>query len=384
MSILNFTDLHLGLKAGYSSQLPNGLVTSEAEAIKVLNHILERSSKDDIDMIIFGGDLTHTNHPTSLISQLIVDWAIQMDKLNKPVYIITGNHDLSNYSHSSDFISPLIVRGLVKNIHLITSDVESIEYNGRKIFFVPFVWGEITNKYTSVEESIRTILSENKSDIVVVSHFQEASSVSGSETAMIAKSTEKFDVDSVDSQFSNVLLLLGHIHNYQRYSKANGIDVCYAGNPSYHDRSDCNKPKGYVVIDKDWNIAFEAVPDLIKFYRYVIPVGVDPETYFSGMRLPDGSVAYVDNNIESETEYISDYEMSKILSKYNIILANIKNIVTSSEQSLVIEFNNDKSHKAIFKNTVEAIHKENPFSDSKLAAVLSYGEKLIDEAEGTK
>ena len=169
MSILNFTDLHLGLKAGYSSQLPNGLVTSEAEAIKVLQHVLERSRKDDIDMIIFGGDLTHTNHPTSLISHMLVDWVIQMDKLNKPVYLITGNHDLSNYSHSFDFVSPLIARGLIKNICLVANGTDQITYNGRKIFFVPFVWGEATNKYKTVEANVKEILAQNKSDIVIVS-----------------------------------------------------------------------------------------------------------------------------------------------------------------------------------------------------------------------
>ena len=379
MSILNFTDLHLGLKAGYSSQLSNGLVTSEAEAIKVLYHVLERSRKDDITMVIFGGDLTHTNHPTSLISQMLIDWVIQMDKIGKPVYFITGNHDLSNYSHSFDFINPLIARGLVKNIHLVANNVDQIEYNGRKIFFVPFVWGESTNKYKTVEDQVRGILAENKLNTVIVSHFQEATSVSGSETAMIAKSTEKFDIDSVDSQFNNTLLLLGHIHHYQQYQKANGIEVCYAGNPSYHDRTDCNKPKGYVVIDDNWNINFEQVPGLIKFYKYVVPVETDPETFFASMRVFPNSVAYVDNMIQSDTDFVSDYEMRRILTKYNVILADVKNILSESQQSFVLQMSDDRSHKVIFKNTAEAMHKENPFSDAKLEAIFSCGEKLLDE-----
>lgn len=382
MSILAFSDLHFGLKASYSSQLESGFVSSEEEALKAMAHIYNRASQDDIDIVFFGGDLTHTNHPTSLVVKQITDWVIQLDSLNKPVYFITGNHDLSNYSHSFDFITPLVTRGLVKNINIIDSEVASIQYNGRTVFFVPFVWGEATSKYTSVEKSIKDILTSNSIGVCILSHFQESSCVSGSESAMISKSTEKFDLDSIsESSFEDVLLLLGHIHQYQSYSKANGIDVCYTGNPYYHDRTDCNKPKGFVTIDSDWKIKFEPIPNLIRFYKYVIPVNIDPESFFASQRFAPNSILYIENNINSESEVISDYAINNIASKYGVKVAEIRNQITNNDLNIVTQISSDRSHKIIFRKVVEDLHKENPFSDEKLQAIFSCGDELIDEVE---
>ena len=384
MSILAFGDLHLGLKAGYSSQLDSGFVSSEAEAIKAMDYILERSSKDDIDIIIFTGDLTHTNHPTNLVTEKIQDWIIAMDGLNKPVYLITGNHDLSTYSHSFSFITPLIQRGLLHNIHLIDNGVCNINYGTHQIWFVPFVWGEATEKYKTVQESIRDILAVNKSNVMIVSHFQESNAASGSEAAMISKSTEKFDLDETVDKYNNVQFLLGHIHQYQQYTKQNGIKVCYTGNPYYHDKTDCNKPKGFVTIDDDMNIKFETVPGLLKFNSYSIPVGTDPETFFASTRTFPNTVVYVENNIDNPVDAISDYTLSKILTQYNVKLADVKNVLVENSTKVVVDYTGNKDFRETFRDAVKATYNDNPFSDEKLKAIFNVGDDLLTEAGYTK
>ena len=308
--LLAFGDLHFG-ECTYSKIDSEGFYTAELECIKALDAIKERASQDDIDIIIFNGDFFHTNHPKIRLVKHAIGWFKEMDKLNKPFYIIPGNHDASVYSNALMFMHKLTL----KNIHLIdqyNTAYFSINWNKFKITFLPYVQDALSkNKDTLTYDHVSNILSSLEDNSIVVAHIVEPAALQGSEAFMFSKKVQSVDLNTM-SKFKNLIFLLGHIHRQQVYTKSNGASVVYPGSLTYNDASDLNQQKGYIVIDNFGKINLETIPNIRKFQKYIVPTEISAEDYLRSIRLPKNSVLFLESDHDLEiTKDLHDFLLTR-------------------------------------------------------------------------
>lgn len=286
MSILFFSDLHLGLKS-YSIQDKNGDYSSEIDALNAMEAIYQRSCQEDISMIIFGGDMTHSPLPTTKNIKYLINWLNKIECLNKPFYIICGNHDVSFYSNSMIFIKELGFN----NIHLIDNyDPNFIVPFGKcSIKFVPYIMNlSMKDKDVIAHSNIIECIESAADNTIIVSHIQETSCQIGSEAVMISKGVDTFNADIN----KNLILLLGHIHRSQVYKKGS-TTICYAGSTTYNDAGDLNQDKGYYIVDMEGNINFERIIGIRLFKKYEIEENQDTLEFFSNKRMLQNHVGFI-------------------------------------------------------------------------------------------
>lgn len=362
--ILFFSDVHLGLRS-HSIQDSDGVYSAERDAMQALDYIYSRSTKDDVEMIIFGGDMTHTNNPTPPNVGFLISWFLKMDSLDKPVYIITGNHDTSMYHHGMIFGKSLNL----KNIEFIYENSRSKIWYDWTIQFIPYVPNKtLKDKDAIVNTALEETISASKDNTIIVSHVQESSCKIGSESRMLSRGVSLLDADALkDRKF---LFLLGHIHTTQAYVKGNST-IVYPGSTSFMDESDLNLKKGFRLIDKDGAIYFEEIPGIRKFLKYTIPDGVDPLEFFKDSRILKGAVIFIDHFFE---EKLNLPEIYKFFRERECIVGNIKKRITKDSviQDTVF-INTQKSNYNILRDFVN--NYETEISKSKL---IDYGIKRIE------
>ena len=366
--ILFFSDVHLGLRS-HSIQDSNGVYSAELDAMQALDYICERSKSEDIEMVIFGGDMTHTNHPTPPNVGFLISWFLRMDSLNKPVFIITGNHDTSMYHHGMIFGKSLNL----KNIKFIYETTYSEPWYDWTIRFIPYVPNKtLKDKDAIVNSGLAEAILESKDKTIIVSHVQESSCKIGSESRMLSRGVSLFDADTLkDRKF---LFLLGHIHTMQSYVKGNST-IIYPGSTSFMDESDLNLKKGFRLIDKDGAVYFKEIPGIRKFLKYTIPDGIDPLEFFRDSRILMGSVIFIDHFFE---EKLNLPEIYKFFKDRECLIGNIKK--RSKKDSTIqdnIFIDTQKSNYDIFRDYVAGY--ETTVSKSKL---IDYGIKRIEAYAG--
>lgn len=329
--ILAFGDLHLG-EHTYSKLQENGYYTNELECCKALEYIRDRAAKPDITMIIFTGDFFHTNHPKTNLIKYTIGWLKQMDKLNKPFYIITGNHDASTYSNALMFMHKLTLT----NIKLIDSyaiDYTQITWNKYNIVFLPYVQDILSkNKDDQTNNYVSNYLNMLEDNTIVVAHIVESNATVGSEQRMLSKKVTSVDLSSSVS-YSNVIFLLGHLHQYQQYTKPNGIKVVYTGSTTNNDIMDLGVDKGITLIDNTGNITFESIPNLRKFVKYIMPDDTEPLEFFKRLRIPKNSVVFV----ECMKAFTMSPELRELFTSKDISLGKI--IIKSSKTQETMQIN---------------------------------------------
>jgi DNA repair exonuclease SbcCD nuclease subunit len=317
--ILIFADVHLGIKS-YSSFDNKGLMTAEHEARTALSEIYLRACKSDIDMIVCLGDFFHTNQPSTENISYAISWFHKIDLLNKPFFIIPGNHDAAMYSNSLAFLNALNLN----NTKLLIKD-KNFEYKyiwkGWNLHFIPYSYSEtMKNKEDTFHSEVEEAISSADQKTIVLSHIQETTAKIGAESLMISKGVDIIDIDNIH-QTKDIILLSGHMHKHQIYKKG-FMTVCYPGSCFYHDLSDCNQSKGYCILDQSGNITFESITSIRKFISLYIPEDTDFEFLLENRRLPKNSVIFI--SLKQEKNILIEDKIKKLLEAKNCILGNIK------------------------------------------------------------
>lgn len=342
MSILNISDIHFGCKQ-HSNQLNSGFVSTEEICINILNQILEVARKENISLITITGDICHTNHPTTLVSDYLIKFFKELDQIGKPVVVIPGNHDKSNYSYSFIFLRQLQLSNVVI-FDDISADClyQSDLYPDVALFFIPFVISsDAVDKYQTVKNKINDICTNSTArKIIIFSHLKESMSQIGSEAALVSKSVEDLDLNTLDTHNKEILFVLGHMHMYQSYTKQNGVKVLYAGCPYPMDKTDCNQQKGVLVIDpKAFTHEFVPLKQPRLFAKVSIPSNTTIADYFKGRRIPKNTFFFVEKDILTDAECESDTEVNKILAPHNSKCESVKYIRTDIKKLIVDTIN---------------------------------------------
>jgi len=297
----------MGIRS-YSVQDNNGLFTAENESRIVLSQLTHRFKQDDIDMMIFDGDFFHTNHPTSSNIEFTIKWLIEINEINKPFFIMPGNHDDSIFSHSLAFIRSLNL----PNIHLVDkasiNQYENIMWKEWHLVFAPYSSNyNLKEKDLYVTTDVLHKLETSKEKTLIFTHIQEVAAKIGSESIMIAKGVDLIDID-LYSIPNDVYVISGHMHKRQMYKRGKAT-VCYPGNCFYQDFSDVNDDKGYMLFKEDGEILFENFTGIRIFRNYIIPQDITPFDFFKKYRIPPNELIFVTvlTDEKYDEEVLSDY-----------------------------------------------------------------------------
>jgi DNA repair exonuclease SbcCD nuclease subunit len=372
--ILVFSDTHLGIKT-HSVIEPDGLSTAEHDARIALNQIYTRAKEDDIELVIFCGDMFHTSHPTTKNIEFFIDWIQRMNDLGKPICLIVGNHDVSAYSHSMVFLCEMPLR----NVTLVATSLCAFQGGGGLLHCVPYLPFETgKDKSGPTFQALSACFSACTNNSIIIAHVYDSDVKIGSESTMISRFTETIDFDKFQGA-KNILLLLGHAHKQQMYDKKNGMKVVCPGSLFYHDLSDVDQNKGYALVDivnNEYRVTFEKIEGIREFVSYSVSEGEDALDFFNAFRMSPNKLVFVKST--SRKKY-DENKLRELLKSKGCILDSVRyNTTTKKENEIIISFTTLDKY-ALFREDA-SLRLQKRGEPQNLDMILSRGNKYLEEA----
>jgi len=367
--IMFFADVHLGHRL-YQTLTEDNITESEQDTRNALEALYDRMCKPDIELIICGGDFFNAARPSTESIRWAIVWFKKVDAIGKPFYIIPGNHDISAHSNSLVFLKSL----KTQNIFLLDKSISKISWNNWNIYFAPFLSPESSkNKYKTTLEAMSVTmhsLNPNENNIVIT-HIQESEAKLGAERMLLTQSGDIMDLNFPIAH-TNTLILTGHMHMPQAYQKENGIRVIYPGSTCFMEYPDCGQKKGFITLDEQGTIDFEPIPGIRIFKKYTLPVGKDPQEFFSSIRMSPNEVVF----LELQDDTIADESfLREYLKTRNCFLAKI---LSKVEETAAVTVDTTSKHPILILQDYLAnkFSVENPDFDWK-NTILPLGKEIL-------
>lgn len=227
MKILHCADLHLGSRL---TSLPTGEIrdTRKNEILKTFNNLIDYARKNDINKVMFSGDVFDSDRPSKRDKTFFYD-AIRANK-DIIFFYLRGNHD-----KEESLITEL------DNLKTFSEDWTSYRFDDLVISGI-----ELSHNNNS---SLYSTLSLNKNDINLVMLHGD----------VINKGKEFINLKKLSNKNIDYLAL-GHIHKYEEFTiDKRGIAI-YPGCLDGRGFDELGE-KGFVVIDiEDKTINYSFVP----------------------------------------------------------------------------------------------------------------------------
>ena len=245
MKFIHLSDLHVGKRVNEYS-----LIEDQAD---ILKKILKIISDESPDAVVIAGDVYDKSVPSAEAVQLLDSFLTELADMNRPAYIISGNHDSPE---RMSFGARLMEKSGIYISRVYNGSVESFTLNdehGRVNFFLlPFVKPAHVRRYSDAEigsytDAIRVItegigLNTEERNVLVTHQFVTGASRSESEEISVG-GTDNVDA-SVFSDFDYVAL--GHIHRPQSME---GDRIRYSGSPLKYSFSEAGDNKSVTVVE---------------------------------------------------------------------------------------------------------------------------------------
>ncbi len=410
MRIVHFADLHLGVETYGKSLTESGLPSRMEDFLKSLDGLVDFAIKNDVDAVIFSGDLYKKQNP-SMTQQR--EFAKRVKKLTEngiPLNLLMGNHDLSNNTKSAS--SGDIFKTLaIPNVYVTTKpECITIPTKSGPLQVVGIPWIQRANVMTrkdnknlSIEElnsEISRIVSKLAADLaekvdtsipcVFNGHLWAAGSSTGTEENKLTLGSDPV------IQISNIALpqfdyvALGHIHRMQILRKADP-PVIYSGSLDSIDFGDADQDKGFYVVDIDKSthkVDYQFVSSKgRRFIKKEISVEIDDlnptQTVMSRLQriendLKDNIVRLtinIDNEIEKQ---LDDQAIKSYCDSLAYHFELIKERSRMTRNKVRVNFQSN----ATPENILETYLNENSqnYSDERRKKLMEYGTQIIQDA----
>ena len=258
MKFLHLSDLHLGKRVNEYSMLE--------DQEYILKKILQIVVAEDPDGVLIAGDVYDKPIPPAEAVQLFDDFLVQLAKLKKEVFVISGNHDSPErmafggriMDAGGIHISP-VYNGEVRPFSMTDA------YGTVDVYLLPFIKPAHVRRFTEEEigsytEAVayaisRMPLQAGHRNLLVTHQFVTGASRSES---------EEISVGGADNVDANVFapfdyVALGHIHSPQNC----GSDtIRYCGTPLKYSFSEAGDKKSVTVVElgEKGNTACRTIP----------------------------------------------------------------------------------------------------------------------------
>lgn len=269
MKFLHISDIHLGKR-------PFGCSLREDHE-HILSQILALAGRADISAVLIAGDIYNRAQPQPDSITQFSSFLVALSRLDKPVFIIRGNHD---GEAQLAYASPLLA---ASNLHLseifagtLTSFTLSDEHGPIHVHLLPFIKPAQTRRFFPDEkietyaDAVSAVLSHSEIDTsarnILITHqyvlgAQTSDSVLGAQTS----DSEERSIGGVDQIPPSVFdffdyVALGHLHKSQTMA---GGRIRYCGAPLVYAFDECDQQKSATVVtigEKGSANEFELVP----------------------------------------------------------------------------------------------------------------------------
>lgn len=250
MKILHTSDLHIGKRIYELSMIE--------EQKRALREIIRIADEMQVDAIIIAGDVYDKSIPSAESVSLLDDFLAELMNLQKPVFIISGNHDSAErlsfgsriMSARRLYLSP-VYDGVVEPIILPDGNREVAFY------MLPFVKPSVLQPFAeegarigSFDEAVRFAISRmdidrRRTNILITHQFITDSCRSESEDEPVG------GLDNVDASAFEAFdyVALGHLHRPQWCDSNKRIR--YSGTPLKYSFSEINDKKSVSIVETD-------------------------------------------------------------------------------------------------------------------------------------
>lgn len=246
------------------------------DTLSSIDQIIAHMRASPPDVVLFGGDLYHSNHPGPLAQRECTKRLVEMSKI-APVVGVSGNHDDSANASMTDSISIAAPR-----IN-ISSRPKTVRVKDYFIVCIPFIRHRITQQKGSLLQTMEAVLGMALSKIprqakkVLVAHCTSLNAKYGGHTP-VTLSRDLIWPSHLFEPFDFVSL--GHIHKAQMLSEK----VVYPGSIERVSFQERDEEKGFYTFTT-WH-KLETRP---MFLVEGVPGEVEPEI----RRLPNGAIVRV-------------------------------------------------------------------------------------------
>ena len=391
---LLFTDIHFGLKQNAVSRLNI--------CVKVIKQILETIKQENIQNVIFAGDLYHERVSVNVNTLNVALKCMQAIAKHCNTYLIVGNHD-AHYKNSIE-VNSLNMFKDTKNIYVIEKPTE-VEINGSKMLLCPwlsdlsayskesydFLVGhfDISSKFliaSYIEDNSKNLnASQSISDMIQQddllssqSSMQTATNDDFTEAVNIKKATDLVG-DFVELVKRSGTIFSGHIHQHREFV-AKRRKFIFIGSPYEQTRGDRGNDCGYYILDENNKYKFIKTIGTPKHVELrmskVIDVGIDKFDF----SIVKGNILHkiydcdVDRVSDSKiTQKITDYKpYDELIPDYEVSLNYNDGVSLQNETIALIK----KSKLEYIKNYIDNIDKA-VLSDQEIDATRLY--KILEE-----
>ena len=410
MRIVHFADLHLGVETYGKSLTENGLPSRMEDFLKSLDGLVEYSIKNNVDAVIFSGDLYKKQNPSMTQQREFAKRVKRLTENGIPLNLLMGNHDLSHNTKSAS--SGDIFKTLaIPNVYVMTkAEIVTMQTKSGPLQIVGMPWIQRANVMTrkdnknlSIEElngEISRIVSKLTSDLaskvdssipcVFSGHLWAAGSTAGTEENKLTLGSDPV------IQISNIALpqfdyvALGHIHRMQILRKSDP-PVIYSGSLDSIDFGDADQDKGFYVVDIDKaenRVEYKFVSSGgRKFIKKEISVEIDDlnptQTVLSRLQRYENDIKdnivrltiHIDNEIEKQ---LDDQAIKSYCDSLAYHFELIKERSKMTRNKVRIDFQSN----ATPENILETYLNENSenFTDERREKLLEYGKQIIHDA----
>lgn len=245
MKLAHLSDLHIGKKLNEFSLLEDQQY--------ILRQILELLKQEQPDAVLLAGDIYDKAIPSVEALQLLDDFLTGLAALQRPVFIISGNHDSSErLSYGARLLagSNLHFSGSYEGIipcHKLTDD-----YGTVNIHLLPFIKPSTVRRIfpdaqiNNFNEALKLVLENMQLDsaqrhVLVAHQFVTGASRSESEEIFVG------GLDNVDAALFAAFdyTALGHIHSPQNI----GDRIRYCGTPLKYSFSEVQQQKSLTIAE---------------------------------------------------------------------------------------------------------------------------------------
>ena len=222
-----------------------------------LEECLEIAREREATHIIFMGDIFHLKAANRVSHRLVQELVRLMQRFKVPVYILVGNHDITDYSLESISKQPIGVLGLTDNVHLLTTEPVDLA-DDMRVFPVPGIH-DATLEDFQVERV-------NKRDIMLV----HQSIVPDIEKEPEVFRHVLFDAKEVAKQTDVNIILYGHQHRQDgiyAVEREDGTKAVFSNQGAISrltiDDNDVNKIPRVLFLDIAADEARTVTPEVI-------------------------------------------------------------------------------------------------------------------------
>jgi DNA repair exonuclease SbcCD nuclease subunit len=232
--ILIWSDLHAHTFSAYSTILPNGMNSRLADAISCVQQVREYALENDIQIVLFGGDLFHERRHINVQSfNAVYDEIVKFKECGIQLIMLAGNHDQADKA------------GSIHSLHAF-QDIACVLGSSRWVG-IPGNIVVLGIPYTEDKAEIASWASAKDArhkNRIMLAHL----GVQGAKVGADFVYTNPHD-PSVDdlkcSEFDQIFL--GHYHMHQKIAD----NACYISSPLQHNWGDQGQTRGFVVYDTD-------------------------------------------------------------------------------------------------------------------------------------